>query len=204
MLLGREEEKKTRSNLHLSQSRWAARLPSFPNRSILSISGANECLCFRLIQIISVEPLWTKGRSGSTSGEGYKARGHKKQRVKEGDSNLFHRETTAINSQATKIVTDIASFFFTLQSSVFWHFKMPKRRCLMTVNIKKIDRVSPGFDRVDQVPGRPGFSGQFPSKFLPLPGPVPGPGRPAGPVQVLKLCYSWILVKFNLSRQIHL
>jgi len=161
MLLGREEEKKTRSNLHLSQSRWAARLPSFPNRSILSISGANKCLCFRLIRIISVEPLWTKGRSGSTSGEGYKARGHRKQRVKEGDSNLFHRETTAINSQATKIVTDIASFFFTLQSSAFWHFKMPKRRRLMTVNIKKFDRVSPRFDRVDRVPGRPAGSTGF-------------------------------------------
>jgi len=57
-----------------------------------------------------------------------------------------------------QIVTDIASFFFTFQSSAFWHFKMPKRRCLMTVNIKKIDRVSPGFDQMDRVPGRLGFS----------------------------------------------
>jgi competence transcription factor ComK len=56
--------------------------------------------------------------------------------VKEGDSNLFRRETTTINSQAIKIVTDIASFFFTLQSSAFWHFKMPKQRRLMTVNKK--------------------------------------------------------------------
>jgi hypothetical protein len=79
--------------------------------------------------------------------------------VKEGNSNLFHRETTTINSHAIKIVTDIASFFFTLQSSAFWHFKMLKQHRLMTVNIKKIDRVSPGFDWVDQVSGRPGFSG---------------------------------------------
>jgi hypothetical protein len=37
----------------------------------------------------------------------------------------------------------------------------------------RVDRVSPG---------------QFPSGFLPPPWPVPGPGRPAGPVRVLKLC----------------
>ena len=43
----------------------------------------------------------------------------------------------------------------------------------MTGNKKKIDRVSPGFDRVDQV-----SPGQFPSGFLPPPGPVPGLGRP--------------------------
>jgi hypothetical protein len=36
----------------------------------------------------------------------------------------------------------------------------------------RVDRVSPG---------------QFSSGFLPPPGPVPGPGRPAGPVRVLKL-----------------
>jgi hypothetical protein len=40
----------------------------------------------------------------------------------------------------------------------------------MTVKIKKIDRVSPGFGRVSP--------GQFPSGFLPQPGPVPGSGRP--------------------------
>ena len=47
----------------------------------------------------------------------------------------------------------------------------------MTVKIKKkIGRVSPGFDRVDRVDRV--FPGQFPSGFLPPPGPVPGPGRP--------------------------
>jgi hypothetical protein len=52
----------------------------------------------------------------------------------------------------------------------------------MTAKIKKkIDRVSPGFGRVDQV-----SPGQFPSGFLPQPGPVLDPGRPAGPVRVLK------------------
>jgi hypothetical protein len=103
--------------------------------------------------------------------------------VKEGDSNLFHRETTAINSQATKIVTDIASFFFTLQSSAFWYFKMPKQRRLMTVNIKKIDRVSPGFDWVDRVPGRPGFFGPISKRVFASTwtGPRPGSTRRAGP-----------------------
>jgi len=48
----------------------------------------------------------------------------------------------------------------------------------MTGNKKKIDRVSPGFDRVDRVPGRPGFAGPTPKQVLPPPGPVPGPGRP--------------------------
>jgi len=62
----------------------------------------------------------------------------------------------------------------------------------MTGNKKKIDRVSPGFDRVDRVPGRPagwtgsrvdppgrpGFAGPTPEQVLPPPGPVPGPGRP--------------------------
>jgi hypothetical protein len=42
------------------------------------------------------------------SGEGQKARGHKKQRVKEEDSNLFHRETTAINSQ--DVLCSLAGF----------------------------------------------------------------------------------------------
>jgi hypothetical protein len=64
---------------------------------------------------------------------------------------------------------------------------------------KKIDRVSPGFDRVDRVPGRPagltGFSrANFQTGFcLHLDrsqarvGRVPG--RPVGPVRVLKHCF---------------
>jgi len=45
----------------------------------------------------------------------------------------------------------------------------------MAANIKKIDRVSPGWigSRVDQV-----SPGQLPSGFLPPPGLVVGPGRP--------------------------
>jgi len=66
----------------------------------------------------------------------------------------------------------------------------------MIVNIKKIDRVSPGFDRV---PGRPGGSTRFPransqtgfclhpDRSQALVGRVPG--RPAGPVRVLKLWF---------------
>jgi hypothetical protein len=51
-----------------------------------------------------------------------------------------------------------------------------KRRRLMAA---KIDRVSPGFDRVPvDPPGRPGSTGPLPSGFLPPPGPVPGSGRP--------------------------
>jgi hypothetical protein len=58
---------------------------------------------------------------------------------------------------------------------------------LITVKIKKIDRFHRGLtgwtgSRVDRV-----SPDQFPSGFLPQPGPVPGPGRPAGPVRVLKL-----------------
>jgi hypothetical protein len=49
----------------------------------------------------------------------------------------------------------------------------------MTVKIKKINRVSPGFDRVDLVPGRPGFPGRvFASTRN---GPRPGSTRQAGP-----------------------
>jgi hypothetical protein len=59
-----------------------------------------------------------------------------------------------------------------LQFLVFWPFKRPKRRRFIIDNIKKNDRFSPGFDRVERVPG------QFPSGFLPPPGPVSSPGRP--------------------------
>jgi hypothetical protein len=68
-------------------------------------------------------------------------------------------------------------------SSAFWPFKRPKRRRLMTANIKKN---RPGLTRV--WPGGPGLGstrridwvslGQLPSGFLPPPGPVPGPGWP--------------------------
>jgi hypothetical protein len=67
----------------------------------------------------------------------------------------------------------------------------------MTCNKKKIDRVSPGFDRVDRVPGRlgPGSTGfrwvnsragfcLHPDRSQARVGRVPG--RPVGPVRVLK------------------
>jgi hypothetical protein len=69
----------------------------------------------------------------------------------------------------------------------------------MTVKLKeKIDWVSPGFDRVDQVPGWPARSTGFlranfqvgfclhPDRYQARVGR--DPSRPARPVRVLKLC----------------
>jgi hypothetical protein len=42
--------------------------------------------------------------------------------------------------------------------------------------IKKIDRVSPGFDRVDRVPGRPGFAGSIPERVFASTWTSPRPG----------------------------
>jgi len=50
---------------------------------------------------------------------------------------------------------------------------MSKRRSFTFVYIKKKDRVSAGFTRVDRV-----SPGQLPGGFLLGPGPVLGPGRP--------------------------
>jgi len=49
---------------------------------------------------------------------------------------------------------------------------------------RQVDRVSPG---------------QLPRRFLPPPRPVPGPGRPAGPVRVSKLCVIELII-FSFSR----
>jgi hypothetical protein len=46
----------------------------------------------------------------------------------------------------------------------------------MTGNKKKIDRVSPGFDRVDRVPGRPGFAGPIPERVFASTRTSPRPG----------------------------
>jgi len=84
--------------------------------------------------------------------------------------------------QTVSFVTDIVSFFFSLQFVVFWPFKRPKRRRLMNGNIKKkLTGSHPGLtgwtgSRVDRV-----SPGQFPSGFLPPPGSagsrVDPPGR---------------------------
>jgi len=80
----------------------------------------------------------------------------------------------------------------------------------MTVKIKKkIDRVSPGFDRVDRVPGRPaGLTGFLransqagfclhPDRSQARVGRVPG--RPAGPVRVLKHCLKYSCRHLNIG-----
>jgi len=46
----------------------------------------------------------------------------------------------------------------------------------MTGNKKKIDRVSPGFDRVDRVPGRQGFAGPIPERVFASTWTGPRPG----------------------------
>jgi len=72
--------------------------------------------------------------------------------------------------QIVSFVTDIALSFFSLQFLAFWPFKRPKRRRLMTGNMKKkLTGSHPGLtgwtgSRVDRV-----SPGQFPSGFLPHP-----------------------------------
>ena len=103
----------------------------------------------------------------------------------------------------SNIIRLIALFFFCLQSSAFWDFRWQKTMSFNdSENNKKIDRVLPGFGRVDRVPGRPSGSTGFPrvnsrAGFCLNPdrsqarvGQVPG--RPAGPVWVLKHCL-WCL-----------
>jgi hypothetical protein len=86
----------------------------------------------------------------------------------------FHR----VSKLGLPIVNDFASFFFTL-SSAFWHFRMIKTTSFNDLQLKnKLTESHPGLtgwtgSRVDRV-----SPGQFPSGFLPSPGPVPGPGRP--------------------------
>ena len=126
--------------------------------------------------------------------------------MKEGDSNLFCRDqwsdvrcsSAEFQRQRVTLIRFIASFFFCLQSSAFWHFRWQKTTSFNdSENKKKIDRVSPGFGRVDRVLGRPAGSTGFPrvnsrAGFCLNPdrsqarvGRVPG--RSAGPVRVLKL-----------------
>jgi hypothetical protein len=127
--------------------------------------------------------------------------------VKEGDSNLFRRETTTINSQDVlcssagfqrvelirfaAIVPNIATFFFTLQSSAFWPFKRPKQRRLMTANIyiKKVI----GSHLGGPGPGSTGFrlansqAGFCLHRYRSQARVGRVPSRPARPVRVLKL-----------------
>jgi len=133
--------------------------------------------------------------------------------VKERDSNLFHRDQWSdvrcssaefqFSKTKSNIIRLIVLFFFCLQSSAFWDFRWQKTMSFNdSENKKKIDRVLPGFGRVDRVPGRPSGSTGFPrvnsrAGFCLNPdrsqarvGQVPG--RPAGPVRVLKHCL-WCL-----------
>jgi hypothetical protein len=72
---------------------------------------------------------------------------------------------------------------------VLLHSFLPAKRCKLIYILKK--------NRVGSQPGLPGSPGfrvdwvspdQLPGEFLLRPGPVPGPGRSAGPVRVSKLC----------------
>jgi hypothetical protein len=66
----------------------------------------------------------------------------------------------------------------------------------MTVKIKKIDRVSPGFGRVDPVPGRPGFPGPILERVFASTrtGPRPGSTRRAGPSfkTLIQISYNYV------------
>jgi len=96
--------------------------------------------------------------------------------------------STEFQRQRVTLIRFIASFFFCLQSSAFWHFRWQKTTSFNdSENKKKIDRVSPGFGRVDRVSranSRAGFC-LNPDRSQARVGRVPG--RPAGPVRVLKL-----------------
>jgi len=63
----------------------------------------------------------------------------------------------------------------------------------MTSFGKKNQRVTTGF-----LTGLPGHTGFFFPLFFLQPGPIPAPGRPAGPGQVLKL---WVIVKEIIKKQ---
>jgi hypothetical protein len=105
--------------------------------------------------------------------------------VKEGDSNLFRRDqwsdvrcsSAEFQRQRVTLIRFIASFFFCLQSSVFWHFRWQKTTSFNdSENKKKIDQISPGFGRVDRVPGRPSFPGPIPKQVFASTRTGPRPG----------------------------
>ena len=107
--------------------------------------------------------------------------------MKEGDSNLFRRDQwsdvrfSSAEFLSQRLIRFIVSFFFCFHSLFFSVLVLDgkKRHRLMTVKIKKkLTGSHPGLagctgSRVDRV-----SPGQFPSGFLPPPGPVPGPGWP--------------------------
>ena len=84
--------------------------------------------------------------------------------------------------QRVTLIRFIASFFFYLQSSTFWHFRWQKKTSFNDSENKT--KLTGGLTRVWPGGPSPGFG---PSRFLPQPGLVPGPGRPTGLVRVLKL-----------------
>jgi hypothetical protein len=79
--------------------------------------------------------------------------------------------------QRVTLIRFIASFFFYLQSLAFWHFRWQKTTSFNdSENKKKIDWVSPGFGRVDPVPGRPGFPRPIPERVFASTRTGPRPG----------------------------
>jgi hypothetical protein len=83
--------------------------------------------------------------------------------------------------QRVTLIRFIASFFFYLQSSAFWHFRWQKTTSFNdSENKKKLTGFHPGLagwtrSRVDRV-----SPGQFSSGFLPQPGPVQARVDPPG------------------------
>ena len=105
--------------------------------------------------------------------------------------------------QTVSFVTDIVSFFFSLQFVVFWPFKRPKRRRLMNDNIKKnwpgLTQVWPG----GPGPGSTGFPrANSQAGFCLHPGrPGPGSTHRAGPgfktlFMVLSFSYKHLITSF--------
>jgi hypothetical protein len=134
--------------------------------------------------------------------------------VKEGDSNLFHRDqwsdvrcsSAEFQRQRVTLIRFIASFFFCLQSSAFWHFRWQKTTSFNdSENKKKLTGSHPGLagwtgsrvDRVSRANSRVGFC-LNPDRSQARVGQVPG--RPAGPVQILKLwIWTWHNNKVTLN-----
>ena len=90
--------------------------------------------------------------------------------------------STEFQRQRVTLIRFIASFFFYLQSSTFWHFRWQKTTSFNdSENKKKLTGWTRS--RVDPVPGRLGFPGPILERVFASTrtGPRPGSTRRAGP-----------------------